>query len=209
VPSVARGLLVALLVIVSVLGCTYRDVPVIGAQSKSPPPVGAGGAAARPSDLPGTVICAASGPADFYLRQGGPNTDGLVVKQVVERQRSRGLADNWVQVLAPAQIDCTALVNGSAGYSEPDAFNFVMRFRRDSDAQAAQAQGFGTLRSGGLDVTAGAATGLGPDSVARPTAKGYAAFWRKGVNVSYLSVEGVSQDQGRRVAVATNARIHN
>jgi hypothetical protein len=181
---------------------------VIGAQSKSTPPVGAGAAAARPSDLPGTVICAASGPADSYLRQGGPNTDGLMVKQVVERQRSHGLADNWVQVLAPAQIDCTALVNGGSGYSEPDAFNFVMRFGSQAEAQAAEAQGFGTLRSGGIDVSAGAATGLGPDSVARPTAKGYAAFWRNGVHVSYLSVEGVSQDQGRRVAVATNGRFH-
>jgi hypothetical protein len=56
-------------------------------------------------------------------------------------------------------------------------------------------------------VTAGASTGLRPESVARPTAKGYAAFWRKGTLVSYLSVEGVSQAQGRHVAIATNARI--
>jgi hypothetical protein len=203
-----KGLLFALLLTVSSLGCTYRDAPLIGAQSKTPPPTDPAAAAARPSDLPGTAICSQSGPADYFLRQGGPSTDGLVVKHEVDRLRSRGLVSNWVQVLAPSQVDCTALVNGGAGYAEPDAFNFVMRFRNETDARAAQAAGFGTLRTGGIDVTAGAPTGLGPDSVARPTSKGFAAFWRKGIHVSYLSVEGVSPAQGRQVAAATDARLH-
>ena len=162
----------------------------------------------KPSDLPGTVICAQSGPADYYLRQGRPNTDGLIVRQEVNRLGSRGLSGNWVQLVAPSQADCAALVNGGVGYAEPDAFNFLMRFNTDAEARTAQAQGFGTLRPRELETTTGAATGLGEDAVARPTAKGYAAFWRKGAMVSYLSVEGVGQEQGRRVAIAVNTRLH-
>jgi hypothetical protein len=202
-----RLLALALLIGVVTITCTYRDLPVIGAESKSPPPKGVAAAAVKPADLPGTVVCAQSGPADLYLKQGGPNVDGEIVKAVVERVKSQGLTDNWVQVLAPSQADCAALVNGGVGYAEPDAFNFLMRFRDDNAAHQVWAQGFGALRQGGLEVTVGAATGLGADAVSRPTAKGLAAFWREGANVSYLSVEGVTQDRGRAVAQAVDSRL--
>lgn len=198
----------ALLMSAATIGCTYRDLPVVGAQSRSPHPHNkAAAAAVRPGDLPGTVICAQSGPADFYLKQGGPNTDGEIVRRVVERLRARGMTDNWVQVLAPSQADCSALVNGGVGYSEPVAFNLLMRFRDNGAAHQAWAQGFGSLRPGGLDITSGQATGLGMDAVSRPRAKGYAAFWRKGVDVTYLSVEGVTGDRGKSMAQAVERRL--
>jgi hypothetical protein len=118
------------------------------------------------------------------------------------------MVDAWVQVLAPTQTDCVAFLNGSSGYTEPVATNFLARFRDEPAARAAFANGFGALRAGGVDVVSGASTGLGSDSFAKPLAKGWAAFWRKGAYLSFIATDGVSADQARQVAIAIDSRLH-
>ena len=205
--EVVKAVLVGMAALAA-FSCSYSQAPVVGQQSKSPPPSGLGTLAVKPQDLPNTVICIQSGqPADF-LRQSSASSDRQSIQQEVDRIKPAGKVDAWVQVLAPTQTDCVALLNGSSGYTEPVATNFLARFRDESAARSAFANGFGALRPGGVDVVSGASTGLGPDSLAKPLAKGWTAFWRKGAYLSFIAADGVSADQARQAAVAIDSRLH-
>jgi len=82
--EVVKAVLVGMAALAA-FSCSYSQAPVVGQQSKSPPPSGLGTLAVQAQDLPNTVICIQSGqPADF-LRQSSASSDRQSIQQEVDR----------------------------------------------------------------------------------------------------------------------------
>lgn len=193
-----------------------------GASGASQGPT-ASSVAVQSTDLPsGMVKCDLSGDIDSFLAKEknqdpstytSTNTDWTALK-------SGGATAASTAFYADSAAHCTAIKNsgydiGAASYKL--AVNFVTKFKDEQSATNAYANdsifGFKTtqLRTGGLGLVEGTATGLTANSlvISAPISNQYfyIAMWQNKTFVVILAILNVDATASKKVATQENGRI--
>ncbi|HSP09055.1 MAG TPA: hypothetical protein VLU92_05615 [Candidatus Dormibacteraeota bacterium] len=179
--------------------------------------------AVQSSDLPaGMVKCDLSGDIDSFLSKEKNQDQGTYKSTSTdwEALKNGGATAGFTSFYADNAAHCTAIKSsgydiGTASYKL--AVNFVTQFKDEKSAANAYANdsifGFKTsqLRTGGLGLTEGTATGLTASSIviSAPISNQYfyIAMWQNKTFVVILAILNVDAAASKKVAALENGRI--
>ena len=181
--------------------------------------------AVQQSDLPSPSIrCAFSGDVQTYiqrLKDAGSDSHESVV-QTWQQLQEKGATAAYMAFWGDAQPACDSVISPSntmdhgGGSMHPTVtFSLVVGYQTPENAEAAySADIFGQTKlrpSPTFEVTTGAETGLGPNSVVGLTPKAplplHQAVWQNGTVTVFYGSENLPLDKSKQVTEAINSRI--
>jgi hypothetical protein len=179
--------------------------------------------AIQPADLPaGMVRCDLSGDIASFLdreKSADPATYDTV-KSDWDAVRANGATGAYAGLYTDSSAHCAAFRSSSANPGAAPyrlAVNFVIQFKDEASAAGTYATGtfFGysvaDLKSGGVPVLQGAATGLTPNSIVRSadliSQTVFVALWQNKSYLVTLTVLNVDAAAAQKAAVSENKRI--